>query len=222
VTKRSDTQLPEERSACHFMQAFNRGYARVYHRLEVFAPCRLPSRGGGIVVCNHTSGLDPHLIQSCCPRLITWMMAQEYYELPVLRSVFKVLGVIPVTRSGRDTSATRAALRALADGQLLGIFPEGRIEKTRELLPFQTGVALMAIKREVPVYPVYLDGTQRNREMLPALLQPQRATIAFGEPVEFDRTDTSREGLERATEGIRNAVDALRVRSERMREQRGM
>ena len=110
------------------MQAVNRIFTRGYHHLTVLSPCRLPERGGGIIICNHTSGLDPHLIQACCPRLITWMMAREYYELPVLRTLLDQLGVIPVTRSGRDMAAMRAAMRALENGQLLGIFPEGRIE----------------------------------------------------------------------------------------------
>jgi len=193
------------------MHGINRVYARGYHRLRVLSPCPLPPRGPGIVVSNHTSGLDPHLIQSCCPRLITWMMAREYYDLPVLRTVLDQVGVIPVSRSGRDMAAMRAAMRALENGQLLGIFPEGKIEPGDELLPFQTGVALMAMKTEVPVYAACLDGTQRRLEILPAFLRRHEATIAFGPgPIEFDRHDTDREGLERATAAIEGAVEILR------------
>jgi 1-acyl-sn-glycerol-3-phosphate acyltransferase len=214
--------LPERRFVSRVLHAANRSYTHLYHRLEVFAPCKLPKSGPAIVVCNHTSALDPHLIQSPCPRLITWMMAKEFYDLRYLKPVFEQLGVIPVTRSGRDTSAMRAAMRALANGQLVGIFPEGRIEDSRELFPFQTGVALMAMKTGVPVYPAFLDGTQRNTSMLAALLRPQRARVIFGDEVQFDRGNKTREGLEAATAAIQGAVEALRTRMDKLVARRGL
>lgn len=154
------------------------------------------------------------LIQSACRRLIVWMMAREYYDIRSLTWLYKVVEAIPVERSGRDLSATRAALRALNHGHIVGIFPEGKIETDQNLLPFQTGVALMAIKTGVPVYPAYLDGTQRGKEMVPAVAHPNRAVIQFGDPVEFPRDSTSKEALEAATERIRDAVWALRDKVE--------
>src|SRR4051812_28759611 len=128
------------------LHAANRIFTRVYHHVDVLSPCNLPRRGPAILVCNHTSGLDPQLIQSTCGRLITWMMAREYYEAPVLKKILDTVGVIPVSRGARDTAATRAAMRALENGEILGIFPEGKIAPARELLPFQVGVALLAMK----------------------------------------------------------------------------
>ena len=197
---------PEARPIVRLLQAIDVCFARIYHRLSILAPCTLPRSGPAILVCNHTSGLDPLLIQSACPRLITWMMAREYYEIRGLNRIFQTIGAIPVDRSGRDLAATRAALRALNDGRILGIFPEGRIEPTRELLPFQTGVAMMAIKSNVPIYPAYLDGTQRGREMMQGLLSPCTAKLAFGKLVEIARVGTSREQLELATNSIVHAV----------------
>jgi 1-acyl-sn-glycerol-3-phosphate acyltransferase len=77
-------------------------------------------------------------------------------------------------------------------------------------MPFQTGVAMMAIKTGVPVYPAFLDGTQRNKTMLGGFIWPNRATLSFGPPVEFNRSSTSRENLEDATDRIKAAVAALR------------
>ena len=215
-------ELPEHRPAVHLLQGINRVFARVYHRLDVLSPQRLPDTGPAILICNHTSGLDPQLIQACCPRMITWMMAQEYYDLPVLKQLLEVVGVIPVTRSGRDTSATRAALRALGNGQLLGVFPEGKIEKTRELLPFQTGVAMIAIKTNVPVFPAYLDGSQRGQEIPGAFLRPQRASIAFGDEVRLDRSDDGKDHLATAAAAMQAAVESLRQFSANTRLQRGL
>jgi 1-acyl-sn-glycerol-3-phosphate acyltransferase len=188
------------------LHAANRIFTRVYHHVDVLTPCNLPRRGPAILVCNHTSGLDPQLIQSTCPRLITWMMAREYYDLPVIRGILDTVGVIPITRGARDTGATRAAIRALGSGEILGIFPEGTIAPARELLPFQTGVALLAMKSQAPVHPAWLDGTQRGLEMLAAFMRPQRARLAFGPPLHFLR---SHGAIETVTEQIRNAVAGL-------------
>ena len=213
--------LPERRPVVRLLQGLNRFVCRAYHRLDVLTPCRLPRRGAGIIICNHTSGLDPQLIQACCPRMIIWMMAREYYDRPILRDMLRLVGVIPVTRGGRDMTATRAALRALHEGQLLGIFPEGRIETTRQLLPFQTGVAMMAIKTGVPVFPAYLDGSQRGSGMLEGFLRPQRAVIAFGDEVIFDRCGEDREDLAAATAAMQSAIESLRQFARKARPSRG-
>jgi 1-acyl-sn-glycerol-3-phosphate acyltransferase len=200
---------PENRLAVRLLGWANLAFTRLFHQVTVRRPPGLPRVGPAILVGNHTSGLDPLFIQSCCPRLIIWMMAKEYYDVKPLRFVFRTIEIIPVERSGRDLHATRAALRTLQDGRILGIFPEGRIATDRQMLPFQTGVALMAIKANVPVYPVYLDGTQRGKEMKEAFARPNAATVTFGPPVEFDRTSTSHENLQEATRKIRNAVNSL-------------
>jgi 1-acyl-sn-glycerol-3-phosphate acyltransferase len=202
---------PERDFLVRILQAGNRIFCRTFHRLTIQTPCPLPGDGPAIFVCNHVSGLDPMLVQSAVPhRLVIWMMAKEYYDVKALGWVYRTVHAIPVERSGRDLAATRSALRALEQGRILGIFPEGKIEPSRDLLPFQTGVALMAIKSEVDVYPAYLDGTQRGKEMVPAVLSPNRACLTFGPKVEFDRSSTSRASLEEATEKIRAAVEGLR------------
>ena len=117
-------------------------------------------------------------------------------------------------RTGRDLTATRAALRTLAEGRVLGVFPEGRIEKTHDLIPFQTGVALMAIKTGVPVYPAYINGSQRGMSMVRAFLTPSEATIAFGPPVQFERGSTSKEALDAVTRRIQEAVEKLKNEQE--------
>ena len=206
-------ERPEDKLAIRMLRALDVCFARIYHQLTVRAPHHFPRRGAGILVCNHTSALDPLLIQSVSPRLIVWMMAGEYYDLPILRSIFPILEVIPVNRSGRDTGATRAALRALSRGRILGVFPEGRIETSRELLPFQTGVALMAMKTGVPVYPTYLDGTQRRKEMLPSILTPNKASIAFGRPFRLAKSANSRHELDERTMKIKTAIVDLSKRS---------
>jgi 1-acyl-sn-glycerol-3-phosphate acyltransferase len=202
---------PEDRISIQVLRAIDTLFARVYHNLQIVQPAHLPRHGAGILVCNHVSSVDPILLQSAVPqRLVIWMMAKEYMDMPGFGSIFRTLGVIPVDRNGRDSTSLRNALRALKDGRMLGIFPEGRFATGDYLMPFHTGAALMAIKAKVPVYPAYQDGSQRGQGMHAACLLRQRAAVAFGPPVEFDRSSTSKENLDAATAAIRDAIAALK------------
>lgn len=212
--KSKSTERLEDKFGVRVAQCSNRIFSRVYHHMQVFTPSRLPRTGPAIVVCNHISGLDPMLIQAACSRMIVWMMASEYYKIKSLRWFYETIEAIPVDRSGRDMAATRAALRTLADGRVLGIFPEGRIETERRLLPFQTGVAMMAIKTGVAVHPAYLDGTQRGKEMVAAIAQPNNVRLSFGKPIPFKKAHAPKEVLEKATARIKTAVAELKTRFE--------
>jgi 1-acyl-sn-glycerol-3-phosphate acyltransferase len=200
---------PENTPIKRALHACDRIFARVYHRLDVLSPCRLPRDGPAILVSNHTSPMDPLFIQSVCPRPIVWMMAKEYYELPGLNWIYRQIQAIPVARSGRDMAATREAMRALKHGRILGVFPEGKIELTRELLPFQTGIALIAAKENAEIFPAFLDGTQRGKSMVQAVLRPQHARIAFGPGLGKHLDARSRETLDTATINVRMAVQSL-------------
>lgn len=193
------------------LMALGRVYARGFHRLEVLSPCPLPKSGPAILVCNHVSGLDPVLIQSACPRLITWMMAREYYEIAAMRWGFEAIGAIPVERQGRDLASTRAALRALKHGEALGIFPEGRIAPDSELLPFHPGAAMLARHSKAPVYAAYIDGSQRMTDMLTAFTHGQTAKLTFGGEVSLNSGGRA-VPLETAMGRLRAAIVNLRGR----------
>lgn len=189
------------------LRGLNRIYARAWHRVEVLSPCKIPSQGPAILICNHSAGLDPVILQATCPRLVTWMMAKEYYDLPGLGAMARRLGYIPVSRGGRDSASLKLALRALAAGKVLGIFPEGRIEPSQQLLPFHGGVAVMAERAQVPVYPAYIAGLMRNQSVGWSVLGRQDARIAYGPPLR----GTEESPL--TAKQLHAAVDALRRRT---------
>ena len=190
-------------------QAIDVAFCRIYHRLEVYSPCPVPLDGPAILACNHASALDPLLLQSVVPRLIHFV-ADELNETSFAGWALRKLQGVSVSRAGGATGAIRSALRLLEQGEALGVFPEGRIEYDRALLPFRTGVALLAIKGNAPVYPVYLDGTQRNTpSALNAYIKPNRAVIAFGPSVQFDRRSTRKDALLAAAGAIQAAMQGL-------------
>jgi 1-acyl-sn-glycerol-3-phosphate acyltransferase len=193
-----------------FLKGWAASFARIYHGTSALQPCVLPARGPAILVCNHTSSIDPLLLQAFSPRLIRWMMAKEYFEYKAMHWLFNTVGVILVERSGRDMAATRAAMRALEAGYVLGVFPEGRIESSRDLIPFQSGIGLLALKTRAPVYPAFLDGTQRNREMIEAVIRPSAASITFGPALDLSDLENSKASVREATRRIQDAVEGLK------------
>jgi len=85
----------EDRPVIKFLQKLVDIYVRGYHRVKIVSPCVIPDDGPAILVCNHVSSLDPVLLQWGCPRLISWMMAREYY-VPGTRWIFDIINTIPV------------------------------------------------------------------------------------------------------------------------------
>jgi 1-acyl-sn-glycerol-3-phosphate acyltransferase len=149
-------------------------------------------------------------VQGVVHRPIVWMMAREYYELPVLGRVFRAIEAIPVSRDGKDSGALRAALRALDAGRILGVFPEGRIATTRgKLLPFETGAAMIAIRAGATVYPVHQRGTTFGQSMTAAVLRRQEVTLTFGPGIELASEFGRTKQLEAPTARLREAVQSL-------------
>jgi 1-acyl-sn-glycerol-3-phosphate acyltransferase len=186
------SKRPVQPSGPHrVLLGLNRILCHTFHRVNLLTPP--PSAavlaGGGIIAPNHTSSLDPLLVQSVLAVPIRWMMAKEYLETPGLGWLFRAVQVIPVNRTGQDLASTRAALRALRDGEVLGIFPEGKIETSREMLPLAPGIAYLAAQARTRVIPVWIEGTQRRQTMVGSYLMPQEANVAFGRPIDVGKSD---------------------------------
>ncbi|MFV2065721.1 MAG: lysophospholipid acyltransferase family protein [Pirellulales bacterium] len=160
-------------------------FARIVWRADV--PERLPigDRQGALVICNHISPYDPAFLQIPANRVLHWMVAKEYCEHPALAWFFRIVGSIPVSRGGIDIAATRAAIRYARQGQLVGLFPEGRINMTDQLLlPGRSGAALIALKAQVPVIPCYVSGCPRAATMFGTMFTPARVRLVVGEPID--------------------------------------
>ena len=159
-----------------------RVYTLAFQGLTIENSCPLPREGPALLVCNHVSGLDPFLLQTSTPRVIRWLIAKEYFDMPRTKGLATKLGYIPVARTGRDSASLKAALRALEDGQIVGVFPEGKINDGPGILPFQPGVAMLALRGNAPVVPAFVD-VPRYRQMLYPFLDPQMTRVRFGLPL---------------------------------------
>lgn len=160
--------------------ALNRVYCRLVHRVEVRGREHVPGEPGPlIVVSNHTAGIDPLLIQSACPFEIRWMMAIDMMK-GGLDEFWAWVGVIPVDRFGRDTRSARAAISHVRGGGVLGVFPEGRLERpARRLLPFLPGLGVVAARTGARLLPVVVEGTPQTAQAWGSLLRRSRSIITF-------------------------------------------
>jgi 1-acyl-sn-glycerol-3-phosphate acyltransferase len=110
----------------NLLDGLNRLFCYRYHRLNLVR-LRIPVSGPAIVVSNHVSGLDPFLLLASSRRQVHFLIAREEYERFGLNWLFRAIKCIPVDRETRPELALRAAMRSLQAGQVVAIFPHGRI-----------------------------------------------------------------------------------------------
>lgn len=187
-----------EKPMLRHLQSLTRLFSRCYHSVELISRCTVPPVGPAIVAANHISHLDPVLIQSTCDRPIAWMMAAEFLRLEHWRWLFDLIEIVPVER-GNDRTSVRNALRRLEAGRVVGIFPEGRIQPSHQLLPLSPGLFLIASRAKLPIHPVRIEGTMRRTTLETAYLLPRQASICW-KPQILETSDQTqvRQNLEHA------------------------
>ncbi|GGP64066.1 MULTISPECIES: lysophospholipid acyltransferase family protein [Streptomyces] len=172
----------------------------------------IPDEGPAIVAGNHLSFSDHFLMPVMLKRRITFLAKQEYFTGPGIKgrltaAFFRAVGQIPVDRSGKEAgqAAIREGLGVLRKNELLGIYPEGTRSHDGKLYKGKVGVAVMALKAQVPVIPCAMVGTfeiQPPGQVMPKI---RRVTIRFGEPLDFSRYT----GMENEKAVLRAATDEL-------------
>ncbi len=129
----------------------------LYHP-HVLGRENIPKDGAVILAGNHTSNLDCVLVATSIWRQVHFMAKDELFH-GGLRFFFRGLGTIPVNRRIRDASALSEAQGVLDKGEIIGIFPEGTINKTdATLLPFKPGAARMAARSHAVIVPFTISG----------------------------------------------------------------
>jgi 1-acyl-sn-glycerol-3-phosphate acyltransferase len=132
------------------------------YRLEKSGLERIPDEGAAVIVCNHVSFVDALVISAACRRPIRFVMDHRIFKLPILSFVFRTGRAIPIAPAKEDPAMMDRAFaqvaQALRDGDLVAIFPEGRITDTGELYPFRPGIRRILEATPVPVVPVALRG----------------------------------------------------------------
>jgi 1-acyl-sn-glycerol-3-phosphate acyltransferase len=132
------------------------------YRLRTRGLEHIPDTGPGVVACNHVSFVDALVISAGCRRPIRFIMDYSIFRIPLLNFVFREGRAIPIASAKDDPAALErayeATAQALRDGDLVGIFPEGRLTPDGQLQPFRAGVKRIIETTPVPVVPLALRG----------------------------------------------------------------
>jgi 1-acyl-sn-glycerol-3-phosphate acyltransferase len=151
------------------------------YRLKKEGLGHIPEEGPAVIVCNHVSFVDALVIAAACPRPIRFVMDHQIFRIPVLNFVFREGRAIPIAPAKEDPALLDKAYdevaQALEAGDLVGIFPEGRITDTGELYPFRKGITRIVERTPVPVVPMALKGLWGSffsRKDGPAMTRPLR------------------------------------------------
>lgn len=137
------------------------GASRLLFRIEFFGAEQVPAHGPAILAANHQSYLDPILISLPIRRPIRYMAWDGLFRFAPLGWLARQFGAFPLRQEAVDKNAIRQSLRALQDGNLLMIFPEGQRSLDGNLMPFKPGFARLALLARVPIIPVTLVGADR-------------------------------------------------------------
>jgi 1-acyl-sn-glycerol-3-phosphate acyltransferase len=154
------------------------------YRVEKSGLEHIPEQGPAVIVCNHVSFVDAVVIMAACRRPIRFVMDHSIFKLPVLSFIFRTGGAIPIASARQDPAMMERAFttvaQALRDGELVGIFPEGRITDSGEIQRFRPGIQRILEATPVPVIPMALRGLWGSffsRKGGPAMTKPFRRGV---------------------------------------------
>ncbi|MEY4102492.1 MAG: hypothetical protein RIR88_626 [Actinomycetota bacterium] len=155
---------------------------------------KIPATGPVILASNHLSFIDSIFLPLVIERDMVFLAKSEYFTGKGIKGwatkmFFKGTGMLPIDRSGGKASeaSLNTGLRVLAEGQVLGIYPEGTRSPDGRMYRGRTGIARMVLESGVPVVPVAMIDTEKAMPIGSKLPKLRRIGIIFGEPLDFTR-----------------------------------
>ena len=186
----------------------------IMYRIKVRGLEHIPEHGPALIVSNHVSFMDALVIGGSVRRPVRFVMDHNIFRIPVMGFIFRTARAIPIAPAREDPAALQKAFdridAELADGEVVCIFPEGKLTRSGEMNEFKRGVEKILERRPVPVIPMALRGLWgsffSHRDGKPAMTQPpkrfwSRIEVVVTAPVPGD--DASATGLQKIVAGLR-------------------
>lgn len=166
---------------------------KLLYRPQFLGTENIQKEGAIIFAGNHIHAFDPIMVMSSTRREVHYLAKSDLFK-GVHGWLFRRIGLIPVYRSRKNPVAVMEAERILKNGGIIGIFPEGTRNRTKdELLPFRKGTATIAQRTDCKVVPFAIKGEYK--------LFKRKITIQYGTPMDLLNLDRNE-----ATEKLRNEV----------------
>ena len=180
-------------------------------KIDTSALDRVPERGPLIAVANHVNFLDaPVLITELVPRPITGFVKKESWDKPFLAFLFNLWRGIPIDRSIADFQAFTEAKKALNEGKILAVAPEGSRSEDGRLQRGKPGMVLLAGKLDVPILPIAYYGHENFKANLRRLKRTPMH-IRVGKPfrIKFNGHRKDKSNMQAMTDAIMLEIAAL-------------
>jgi len=180
---------------------------KLLFRFRITGRENIPKEGGVILCANHISNHDPLVVGISSPRNLNFLAKEEMYKYKIFRPLMRGLKVIPVNRAKPSMDTLKQVIKTLKEGEAVGIFMQGRRRRKSlsepEMGDYKAGVALFAIKSEVPVVPIYLQSRY---------LPFSKVIVNIGEPISLEEYYAKRvktDELNEAAAKIMTAIEEL-------------
>ena len=170
--------------------AVSRVFYNTFFNWSVTGRENVPQDGSLVVVANHVNAADPVLLMCAFPRWLTYMAKEELFRHPLLGPLMRSGRLVPVARTGtvqKKRDAMRRAEELLAQGQVLGLFPEGQRDRTGVLLAGKPGAAILAAHSGATLIAVAVSGTEQMKSM-DCLWRHPKVTVTIGKPFRLSQT----------------------------------
>ena len=202
-----------------FAVASCRVFYNTFFKWRVIGRENVPQSGPLVVVANHVNAADPVLLLCAFPRWVTYMAKEELFRYPLLSALLRSGGALSVARTGtvkQKRDAVRRAEELLAQGHALGLFPEGKRDRTGVLLPGKPGAAILAAHSGASLIAVAVSGTEQIRG-LNWLWKSPTVTVTIGKPFRLSQTGgrISRSRAAGLTDEIMRQIAALLPKEQR-------
>ena len=185
--------------------------------VRVHGAQHIPVAGGGVLASNHIGYLDFVVVGFGARergRLVRFLAREDVFRHPVAGPLMRAMRHIPVDRYGRAHDSFKAAVQALPDGELVGMFPEATISRSFVPQPGKSGAARMAMDAGVPLVPCAVWGTQRilTKDRPRNFQRKIVIDVAYGEPLAYRSSEEPQDVTDRLMTRIRTLVRDLSER----------
>jgi 1-acyl-sn-glycerol-3-phosphate acyltransferase len=191
-----------------------------WHGLTIRGKHHIPADGPVVISANHTTAMDPFLIQSGTIRMVRWLMLTSY-RFKAGNLLWNAIDPICIEHDletdqrGSAMRQLRQIVTELKKGSVVGMFPEGSLQyDSRELKAFEEGTAVVARLSGAAIVPCWIDGTVVSRSMFKHVFKPTQSSVTFGEPFKPSKSDSP----EAITAELRRRIVALGEQEQRRRQ----
>jgi len=184
---------------------------KVFFAVKIRGKENVPLKGGVILASNHLSYFDPIVLGLLTPRKINFMAKEELFENFLFRLLITKLGAFPVKRERVDKTVYQKVLDLLKKGELLVLFPEGTRSWEGKLGRLQQGTARIALRANVPLVPVIIQGTEKVLPRGKKMIRLAKIEARIGEPLRGKKSkkEDVKTSIERLHKKLENSMRML-------------